>query len=58
VTEHAAVIRNDSMVIYRFEDGRIRERWCRERSSTRAAAGGGRVTMTVDCVSSSTIRTR
>ena len=31
-----AVIHNDSLVIYRFEDGLIRERWCRERSSTRA----------------------
>ena len=31
------VIRNDSIVIYRFEDGLIRERWCRERQSTRAA---------------------
>jgi predicted ester cyclase len=30
------VIRNDSIVIYRFENGRIRERWCRERHSTRA----------------------
>ena len=29
-------IRNESIVIYRFEDGLIRERWCRERSSTRA----------------------
>jgi predicted ester cyclase len=30
------VIHNDSLVIYRFENGLIRERWCRERSSTRA----------------------
>jgi predicted ester cyclase len=30
------MILNDSLVIYRFEDGLIRERWCRERSSTRA----------------------
>jgi predicted ester cyclase len=29
-------VRNDSIVIYRFEGGRIRERWCRERTSTRA----------------------
>jgi predicted ester cyclase len=29
------IIRNESIVIYRFEDGRIRERWCRERDSTR-----------------------
>jgi C-1 hydroxylase len=29
------VIRNESLVIYRFEEGRIRERWCRERYSTR-----------------------
>lgn len=31
-----ATIRNDSIVIYRFEGGRIRERWCRERRTTRA----------------------
>jgi predicted ester cyclase len=30
------VIHNDSLVIYRFEHGLIRERWCRERLSTRA----------------------
>jgi predicted ester cyclase len=30
-----AVVRNDSIVIYRFENGLIRERWCRERRSTR-----------------------
>lgn len=30
------VIHNDSLVIYRFEGGLIRERWCRERLSTRA----------------------
>lgn len=30
-----AVIRNDSLVIYRFAAGRIRERWCHERRSTR-----------------------
>lgn len=30
------VIRNDSLVIYRFEQGLIRERWCRERQSTRS----------------------
>jgi predicted ester cyclase len=30
-------VHNDSIVIYRFEGGRIRERWCRERRSTRAA---------------------
>lgn len=29
------LVRNDSIVIYRFEQGQIRERWCRERSSTR-----------------------
>jgi predicted ester cyclase len=29
-------IRNESIVIYRFERGRIRERWCLERLSTRA----------------------
>jgi predicted ester cyclase len=39
------IVRNDSIVIYRFLDGRIRERWCRERQSTRslllkAAASG------------------
>jgi predicted ester cyclase len=28
-------VSNDSLVIYRFERGRIRERWCRERQSTR-----------------------
>ena len=28
-------IRNESMVFYRLEDGRIVERWCRERQSTR-----------------------
>jgi predicted ester cyclase len=28
-------IRNDSIVIYRLRDGRIVERWCRERRSTR-----------------------
>ena len=30
------VLRNDSIVIYRFVDGRIRERWCRERQTTRS----------------------
>ena len=30
------IVRNDSIVIYRFVDGRIRERWCRERRSTRS----------------------
>lgn len=30
------VLCNDSIVIYRFVDGRIRERWCRERRSTRS----------------------
>ena len=29
------LIRNDSIVIYRYERGHIRERWCRERHSTR-----------------------
>ena len=35
-------VRNDSIVIYRFEDGRIRERWCRERRSTRATLEAAR----------------
>ena len=30
------ILRNDSITIYRFVDGRIRERWCRERQSTRS----------------------
>ena len=30
------IVRNDSIVIYRFVDGQIRERWCRERRSTRS----------------------
>lgn len=30
------ILRNDSIVIYRFVDRRIRERWCRERQSTRS----------------------
>lgn len=30
------MLRNDSIVIYRFVDGQIRERWCRERRSTRS----------------------
>ena len=30
------VIQNESIVIYRFENGHIIERWCRERHSTRA----------------------
>jgi predicted ester cyclase len=30
-------VSNDSIVIYRFASGRIVERWCRERRSTRAA---------------------
>jgi predicted ester cyclase len=30
------ILRNDSIVIYRFVDGRIRERWCRERQTTRS----------------------
>lgn len=39
-------IRNESMVFYRLEEGRIVERWCRERHSTRqlleaAARGAG-----------------
>lgn len=29
------LIRNDSIIIYRFENGLIRERWCRERHTTR-----------------------
>jgi steroid delta-isomerase-like uncharacterized protein len=29
------VIRNDSIVMYRFRDGKIQERWCREHHSTR-----------------------
>jgi predicted ester cyclase len=29
-------IRNDSIAMYRFRNGRIVERWCRERQSTRA----------------------
>jgi len=29
------LVRNDSIVIYRFERGLIRERWCRERRATR-----------------------
>lgn len=33
------VLRNDSIVIYRFVDGRIRERWCRERQTTRSLLG-------------------
>jgi len=28
-------VANDSIVIYRFRDGKIIERWCRERRSTR-----------------------
>jgi predicted ester cyclase len=36
------VVRNDSIVIYRFVDGRIRERWCRERRSTRSLLESGR----------------
>ena len=35
------IIRNDSIVIYRFVDGRIRERWCRERRSTRSLLESG-----------------
>jgi predicted ester cyclase len=31
------LVYNDSIVIYRFESGLIRERWCRERRSTHAA---------------------
>lgn len=30
------ILRNDSIVIDRFVDGRVRERWCRERRSTRS----------------------
>ena len=30
------ILRNDSIVIYRFVDGLIRERWCRERRTTRS----------------------
>ena len=30
------MVRNDSIVIYRFVDGLIRERWCRERRTTRS----------------------
>jgi predicted ester cyclase len=40
------MLRNDSIVIYRFENGQIRERWCRERHSTQElleAAANGRV---------------
>ena len=33
------IVRNDSIVIYRFVEGRIRERWCRERRSTRSLLG-------------------
>jgi steroid delta-isomerase-like uncharacterized protein len=35
-------VRNDAIVIYRFEQGRIRERWCRERISSRALLEGAR----------------
>jgi predicted ester cyclase len=35
------VVRNDSIVIYRFVDGRIRERWCRERKTTRSLLEAG-----------------
>ena len=35
------IVRNDSIVIYRFVDGRIRERWCRERRSTRSLLESG-----------------
>ena len=35
------ILRNDSIVIYRFVDGRIRERWCRERQSTRSLLESG-----------------
>jgi predicted ester cyclase len=42
------IVRNDSIVIYRFEAGYIRERWCRERHSTRGllmeAARSGTIT--------------
>lgn len=30
------LIRNDSLVIYRLENGLIRERWCRERRTLRS----------------------
>ena len=30
------ILHNDSIVIYRFVDGLIRERWCRERRTTRS----------------------
>jgi predicted ester cyclase len=36
LTPTGRLIHNDSIVIYRFENGRIRERWCRERHTTRA----------------------
>jgi predicted ester cyclase len=35
------ILRNDSIVIYRFVDGRIRERWCRERRTTRSLLESG-----------------
>jgi predicted ester cyclase len=35
------ILRNDSIVIYRFVDRRIRERWCRERRSTRSLLESG-----------------
>jgi predicted ester cyclase len=37
IAASGAVVQNDSIVIYRFENGLICERWCRERQSTRAA---------------------
>ena len=35
------IVRNDSIVIYRFVDGRIGERWCRERRTTRSLVEPG-----------------
>jgi ketosteroid isomerase-like protein len=35
------ILHNDSIVIYRFVDGRIRERWCRERLTTRSLLESG-----------------
>ena len=35
------ILRNDSIVIYRFVDGRIGERWCRERRTTRSLVEPG-----------------
>jgi predicted ester cyclase len=35
-------IENESLVIYRFEDGLIVERWCRERRGVLDQLGGGK----------------